>query len=345
MKNIGSYPGPQSIVYKSRVMQGICNQIKIAASSKVHVLITGETGTGKELAGRAIHDLSSRKGRNFIPVNCAVVSDSLLGSELFGHKKGAYTSAVTDEAGKVEMAKGGTILFDEICELSIPNQGMLLRFISEDGESCRLGDNKLQHIDAKVIATTNRDIETEVKEERFREDLFYRLNVIWLHIPPLRERKEDVPLLLDFYLQKYRTEYQKDNVTGFSSDAREQLINYSYPGNVRELKNIVQKALFQKELAEVKSKLIESSYLPFNVKLGTFSLQDCSELGLKKAMENAEKGLLEKALRETGWNISRTALLLKVGRPYVHNKMLRYGIEKPFGARKYNRKKSPEAPQ
>ena len=233
------------------------------------VLIQGESGTGKELIARAIQQKSERRERQFIPVNCGALPEQLLESELFGYMKGAYTGAAHDKKGLFEEADGGTIFLDEIGDMPIPLQAKLLRVL-QSGEVRRLGDNRARNLDFRVIAATNRDLNELVKEKEFREDLFYRLNVIPIVVPPLRERREDIPALLVHYLEVYKSKFKRD-VKGFEQEAIEFLINYEWPGNVRELTNIVERTI-----ALVTSEMITLADISRFLELGkrAFATQD-----------------------------------------------------------------------
>lgn len=231
------------LVGKNVLIQGIYKLIGSISTTPTHtsVLIVGESGTGKELVARAIHNNAHNAGEPFVGINCTVLPDTLLGSELFGYEKGAFTGAAERKLGKFEIAGKGTIFLDEIGNLSPQIQQKLLRVLQER-EFERLGGNSPIHVDARFIAATNRDIEKDVKKGNFREDLFYRLNVVKIHVPPLRERKDDIPLLANYFLSKYNGHLKKA-VSGFSDDAMALLETYSYPGNVRELENLIERAV------------------------------------------------------------------------------------------------------
>lgn len=230
-----------SIVGVTDVMREVYDKIEMIAPSKATVLILGESGTGKELVARAIHYNSDRQNKPFIKVNCAALPESLMESELFGHEKGAFTGAIRTTKGRFELANTGTLLLDEIGELSLPLQSKLLRVLQER-EFERVGNPSPLSVDVRVIATTNRDLKEEVKEGNFREDLFYRLNVVPILLPPLRERKEDIPLLADHFLRKY-CEDNNRNITGINDAAMNKLMGQDWPGNVRELENHIERAV------------------------------------------------------------------------------------------------------
>ena len=229
------------IIYRSGKMGALINMAGRVAASRATVLLQGESGTGKELFARLIHQLSPRSARRIIVVNCGALQENLLESELFGHEKGAFTGATARRIGRCEEADGGTLFLDEIGELTPQIQVKLLRFLQEH-EFQRLGGNQTLHTDVRVISATNRNLEQRVKEGAFREDLFYRLNVVMMFIPPLRERREDIPPLIDHFLLKYAEENGR-RIEGVSSEAHDVLLKYDYPGNVRELENIIERAV------------------------------------------------------------------------------------------------------
>ncbi|GAI92724.1 unnamed protein product, partial [marine sediment metagenome] len=229
------------IIYNSPKMENLINMTGRVASSRATVLIEGESGTGKELLARLIHNLSPRSEKLMIAVNCGALPESLLESELFGHEKGAFTGATARRIGRFEEADGGTIFLDEIGELSPPVQVKLLRFLQEH-EFQRLGGNRTIHSDVRIISATNQDLETKVKEGSFRDDLFYRINVVVMSIPPLRERKEDIPPLIEHFIHHFAVENGKE-IEDLSSEAKDLLLKYDYPGNVRELENIIERAV------------------------------------------------------------------------------------------------------
>ncbi len=232
---------PQYFVGESEVMKSVFEVIRKVAVSKATVMVMGESGTGKELVARSIHYLSPRKNKPFIKLNCAALSSSLLESELFGHEKGSFTGAYTKKVGRFELADGGTLFLDEISEMDIGLQSKLLRVLQEK-EFERVGGNDSIEVDVRIIATTNKDLEKAVREGTFREDLYYRLNVVPVCLPPLRKRAEDIPLLMDFFLQKYNKENNK-KIIGFDNKVYERLQSYNWSGNVRELENAIERAV------------------------------------------------------------------------------------------------------
>ena len=273
----------KNIIAESRQMLDIFGLVRKVADYNTTVLITGESGTGKELIARAIHYNGSRKDKSFIAVNCGAIPAQLLESELFGHVKGAFTDAVRDKNGLFEEADGGTIFLDEIGELPRELQVKLLRVIQE-GELRRVGDSKSRKIDVRIIAATARDLTEEIKKGNFREDLFYRLNVVPIKIPPLRERQDDIPLLLKFFLGKYAKKFGK-TINGIHEQAMSRLLNYPWPGNVRELENVIERAVI---LAD--ADMIKSENLPFlQAQPSAFSLQPIQDFPLKRQKNPLKK--------------------------------------------------------
>ncbi|HBR16407.1 MAG: histidine kinase [Deltaproteobacteria bacterium RIFCSPLOWO2_12_FULL_43_16] len=312
----------KNIIAESRQMLDIFGLVRKVADYNTTVLITGESGTGKELIARAIHYNGSRKDKSFIAVNCGAIPAQLLESELFGHVKGAFTDAVRDKNGLFEEADGGTIFLDEIGELPRELQVKLLRVIQE-GELRRVGDSKSRKIDVRIIAATARDLTEEIKKGNFREDLFYRLNVVPIKIPPLRERQDDIPLLLKFFLGKYAKKFGK-TINGIHEQAMSRLLNYPWPGNVRELENVIERAVI---LAD--ADMIKSENLPFlQAQPSAFSLQPSANTGLsiKKAEESIEKELIKKALEMTRGNKTKAAELLEISHRALLYKIKEYGL-------------------
>ena len=304
-------------------MSRIYEQIKKIAQSKASVLIQGESGTGKELIARAIHFHSPRCGNPFIRVNCAALVETLLESELFGHERGAYTGAISKHTGRFELANEGTLLLDEISEISSNIQAKLLRVLEEE-EIERVGGEKTIKIDVRIVATTNRNLMNEIQKGTFREDLFYRLNVVPIYLPHLRERREDIPLLVDYYLRKYSLE---NNAVAKSIDkeALDYLCQYNWPGNIRELKNIIQRAVV---MGSHEALQLEQ----FNC---LFTHQDLERSGntltAGKAIEDVERDLIYSTLEKTGGNKTKAAELLKITTRTLRNKLHKYNAEsKPF---------------
>lgn len=302
------------IVGKSDVMQKIYDLISQVAPTDSTVLITGESGTGKELIAQAIHGNSQRCYMPFIAVSCGALPDSLLESELFGYEKGAFTGADYTKKGRFELADKGTLFLDEIGDISLKTQVDLLRVLQQK-EFRRLGGQEEMKVDVRILAATNQDLKKAISENRFREDLFYRLNVISIHVPPLRERREDIPLLAKAFIRRYCLELNKEPVQ-ISPSAMQLLMDYNWPGNVRELENVIERALVIGRGIE-----IVTDDLPFSRKeLGTEALP--------KSLKLMEKMHIKKILEEMGWNISKAARVLEIDRQTLYNKIEKYHIEK-----------------
>ncbi|TES91084.1 MAG: sigma-54-dependent Fis family transcriptional regulator [Desulfobacteraceae bacterium] len=302
------------IIGQSDVMQTIYDLISKVAPTDSTVLITGESGTGKELIARAIHGNSQRCYMPYIAVSCGALPDSLLESELFGYEKGAFTGAEHTKKGRFEMADKGTLFLDEIGDISLKTQVDLLRVLQEK-EFRRLGGQEEIKVDVRILAATNRDIKKAISENRFREDLFYRLNVISIHIPPLKERKDDIPLLVKAFIRRCCLEMNKEQVK-IAPSAMKLLMDYNWPGNVRELENVIERAL-----VIGRSEEIVTEDLPFSRKeLGTEALPNSLKL--------MEKIHIKKILEEKDWNISKAARVLEIDRQTLYNKIEKYHIEK-----------------
>ncbi len=307
---------------KSEPMQRVFTTVKKAAEYTTTILVQGESGTGKELVARALHRLSPRKDQTFVAVNCGAIPESLLESELFGHRKGAFTDASADKRGLFEEADGGTLFLDEIGELPLALQVKLLRVLQE-GTLRRLGDTKDRAVDVRVVAATVRDLEKEVKEGRFREDLFYRLNVLLIRVPPLRERGEDVPLLLEHFIERCN-EKLGTRIRGVDAAAKKALVSYSFPGNVRELENMIERAVV---LAD--SDTITADDLPERVHAASDPIRtmlESGELSIKKTARFMEETLIRKALEETGGNRTAAAKLLEISHRALLYKIKDYGL-------------------
>ena len=309
------------IIYRSEKMSALINMAGRVAASRATVLLQGESGTGKELFARLIHQLSPRAEKRFIAVNCGALHENLLESELFGHEKGAYTGATARRIGRFEEADGGTLFLDEIGELSQQVQVKLLRFLQEH-EFQRLGGNQTLRTDVRVISATNRDLEQRVKEGAFREDLFYRLNVVLMSILPLRERKEDIPALIDHFLKKYAEENGKE-IAGISSEAQDILLKYDYPGNVRELENIIERAV-----VIARDEIISVEDLPFRETMEESAAGKKAEDGLLRgSIEDLEKRLIVEAMEKAGDHQSRAADLLGISERMLRYKLKKYGLK------------------
>ncbi len=307
-----------NIIGKSPQMQEVYKILRQVANTKTTVLIQGETGTGKTLVARALHFNSSRKEKPFIHVNCAAFPETLLESELFGHVKGAFTDAVANKPGKFELANGGTIFLDEIIELSPMLQVKLLRILQER-EFERVGGIKTIKINVRVIAATNRNIKRALKEGLLREDLYYRLNVISIKIPPLREYKEDIPLLVEYFLQKFNGESGK-NIKGVSPQAMKMLMNYDWPGNIREVENIIERAVILSS---------EDVILPQSLPLHLEEEPDEMEIHIPPegiALGKVEKNLIAEALKITRGNQNKAAKLLGITRNTLRYRVKKFGI-------------------
>jgi two-component system response regulator AtoC len=304
----------ENIITKSPKMQRVIEVIKVVAKSNATVLITGESGTGKELVARAIHSQSNRHSKPFIAVSCAALPESLLESELFGHEKGSFTGAYAQKKGKFEFAEGGTLFLDEIGEMSANIQVHLLRVL-EEKEFTRVGGNEPIKVDVRVISATNKDLRKAIEKQEFREDLYYRLNVVNIELPPLRERKEDIPLLAEHFLSKFASENRKE-VSGFSPEAMEFLLYYDWPGNIRELENAIERAVIL-----AKDSIIVIDDLPQE------SLMLAYPNTPKKSIKEVEKEHILNILRETGDNYSEAARILGVSRMTLYNKAKEYGFD------------------
>ncbi|GAB5046248.1 sigma-54-dependent transcriptional regulator [Thermodesulfovibrio sp. TK110] len=312
-KSVSPFP---EIIGKSRAMQEVFYIMQMVSESNANVLITGESGTGKELVARAIHKKSLRNTKPFIIIDCTTIPEALLESELFGHEKGAFTGAIERKIGLLEIANEGTVFLDEIGELPMSLQKKLLRFLQEK-EIQRIGSTKRIKVDVRVISATNRELEKLVKEGTFREDLYWRLNVVRINLPPLRERKEDIPLLVNYFLCKYSKENNKP-IPQIDPEVMNALITYDWHGNVRELANVIERAVVLSP-----SGIISMKYLPRRIqeKSGwTFSKENSLNL------LEFEKSLILKALNSTGWNQTKAAQILGISRKQLRTKMKNHGL-------------------
>ncbi|MBU2056004.1 MAG: sigma-54 dependent transcriptional regulator [Proteobacteria bacterium] len=307
------------IIYKSPQMSALINMAGRVAASRATVLLQGESGTGKELLARLIHNLSPRAARPIIAVNCGALHENLLESELFGHEKGAFTGATARRIGRFEEADGGTLFLDEIGELSPQVQVKLLRFLQEH-EFQRLGGNQTLHTDVRVISATNRDLEQRVREGAFREDLFYRLNVVVMSIPPLRERKEDIPPLIEHFLKRYAAENGKE-IAGLTSEAQDVLLKYDYPGNVRELENIIERAV-----VIAREAVIFLEDLPFREAMEATPEGGKAEGLLRGSMEDLERKLIVEAMEKAGDHQTHAAEILGISERMLRYKLKKYGL-------------------
>ena len=308
----------KEIIGESAGIKKMMEDIRAVADAGSTVLIRGESGTGKELVARALHANSKRRYAPIVTINCGALPESILESELFGHEKGAFTGAQYARKGKFEMADGGTIFLDEIGNISPKIQMELLRVL-EDKKFFRLGGSKEVKADFRTIAATNKDLEAAMKDSEFRSDLFYRLNVFVIEIPPLRERKSDIPLLAQHFFKIFTSQMNKP-IANISSDAVKVLIDYDWPGNVRELENAIERAV-----VVCKSKEIRPSDFPFF----HARLEDEAEAASDDSLEALQMKHIKKILEQTGWNISKAALVLQIDRVTLYNKISKYNLQKP----------------
>ncbi len=306
------------IVGQSEPILNLIEMVKRISTTDTTVLITGESGTGKSLVAKAIHFLSDRKDRPFVTINCAAIPETLLEAELFGYEKGAFTGAHSSKKGKFELAQGGTIFLDEIGDMPQSLQAKLLRVL-QDKEIERLGGERIIKVDVRIIAATNRDLTKLVKEGKFREDLYYRLNVVPLHIPPLRDRKEDIPLLVEHFLEKYNKKYSKS--VSVSPAVMEAFINYSWQGNIRELENTIER------LVVMNDGVVEPKDLPPHILLHRDQTEETVELDLPTQIMETEKERIINALEKTGYVKSRAAKLLGYTLRQLDYRIKKYGIE------------------
>ena len=304
----------EDIIGESVGMKRIFNMIERIATIDISVLITGESGVGKELVAKAIHDRSLRKDFPFIPINCAAIPETLLESELFGHEKGAFTDAYTRKIGKVELANKGTLFLDEMGELGQPLQAKLLRFL-QDRKIERVGGKDPIPVDVRVIAATNQNLEENINRGLFREDLFFRLNEIHIHVPPLREREDDTLVLAKKFLDEFAREHNRPNIKGFTQNAQKLLVDHSWPGNVRELRSRIKRAVVMADDALIK---------PEDLDLRAKS----TPISLKEARDQMEYKLIREALDRNNGNISQAAKDLEVTRPTLHDLMKKHNLSK-----------------
>ncbi len=316
-ENIEEIIRPDNLIGESNQMQKIFELIHTVASTDTTVMIRGESGTGKELVAKAIHINSNRKYFPIVPVNCGALAETLLESELFGHEKGAFTGAQFKRKGKFEMADGGTIFLDEVGSVSPKMQIELLRVI-ESKQFSRVGGNQLISSNFRVITATNESLEELVKQGKFREDLYYRLNVFSIVVPPLRERRADIPILAYYFLNKFTTMMNKP-IKNISKEAIDFLVNYDWPGNVRELENAIERAV-----VVGKKTSIEVPDLPFHVSENSFMMDNG-----EKSLACMEKKYINKILEEYNWNITRSAQVLEIDRVTLYNKISKYQLRRP----------------
>ena len=314
------------MIGQSAPMLQVLELINQSAGGDTRMLILGENGTGKELVAREIHRRSARSGGPFVEVNCAAIPDTLIESELFGHEKGAFTSAVSRRTGKFEAADGGTLFLDEVADMTLSAQAKVLRVVQEMTFE-RVGGEKSLHVDVRIISATNKDIQAEIRAGRFREDLFFRLNVIPIQVPPLRERREDIPRLAEHFLRSFA----RPGATvakGFTPEAMEELVNYRWPGNVRELKNFVERITIMSDEDAIGTESVRRFLGEIHAAEAEDTvLSEFEDMGLSEARESFEKRYIEGKLAEHGNNISRTAEALGVYPSNLHGKIRKYGIK------------------
>lgn len=307
------------MIGQCKEMQAVFSTMRKIASSDAAVLVQGESGTGKELVARAIHAMSLRKKGPFVPINCSAIPETLLEPELFGHERGSFTGAHAQVQGKVEYAQDGTLFLDEIGELPLSLQVKLLRFL-QDKTIQRVGGREDISVNTRILAATNKDLAKELESGKFREDLYYRLGVVLIKVPPLRERNGDIPVLATFFLKRYCDLYNK-RVRGFNSSALESMETYAWPGNIRELENKIQRAVLLSE-----GPLIESHDLGFDAKLMTQRKVNADIRTLREAKEGVEKEMVVFSLEKHAGNIAKSAEELGISRPTLYDLMKKYGL-------------------
>jgi two-component system nitrogen regulation response regulator NtrX len=307
------------LVGNSQTMEQLREQIDMAAQSNSRVLILGESGSGKEIVAHMLHDRSNRAGKSFIEMNCAAIPQELIESELFGHEKGSFTGAFERKKGKFELADEGTLFLDEVGDMSLSTQSKVLRVI-ETQEFQRVGGSKTIKVDVRIIAATNKDLRDEVKKGNFREDLLYRLNVIPIIIPPLRNRKEDIPALVQYFLEYFAAEYGQ-RLKKITPDGLKMIEGYDWPGNIRELRNVIERLVIMTP---------SDTITPKNFVIGESVSSDYfSVKTLREARDLFEKDFIMKKLEENNWNVSKTAEVLDIERSNLHRKIKSYDIKTP----------------
>jgi DNA-binding NtrC family response regulator len=317
------------IVGESPVMQELRKLIQTVAQTDARVLILGESGTGKELVAGALHHLSRRSGANYVRINCAAIPETLLESELFGHEKGAFTGALKQKPGRVEEADGGTIFLDEIADMSKPLQAKLLRFL-EDGTFTRVGGTQELRVNVRLIAATNRDLAQAIAGGQFREDLFHRLNVVQIQLPPLRDRGEDALLLAEHFLKMFRSSMTK-NVDGLAPAARQKMLLHRWPGNVRELRNAIERALILETMHEIQPSSLPDFQIEARLARSA-PAQPAPDESLDDALMRTERELITGALEQNEFNLTRAAERLKLTRHSLRYRMQRLDMQIGDGA-------------
>jgi DNA-binding NtrC family response regulator len=314
-EQIAESPKLDEIIGESPAMQQVFEMIETVAKTETTVMLRGESGTGKELIARAIHGNSERRYFPIVTINCGAMPEGVLESELFGHERGAFTGAQYRRKGKIELADQGTLFLDEIGSIGMKTQVDLLRVL-ETKQFARVGGNEIIRVDFRIICATNKDLEKAVQEKTFREDLYYRLNVFTIFVPPLRERKTDVPLLVDYFVKKYAHAMAKP-IVSISPEAMDVLVRYNWPGNVRELENAIERAM-----VVGKPPAIVPDDLPFR-------LSDRNNMPHSGSLASVEKIHITRVLEQNNWNISRSAEILEIDRVTLYNKIHKYGLRKP----------------
>ena len=319
-EQLGSRFDFSNIIGRSRAMKELLETVAMVAPSEATVLILGESGTGKELIANAIHQNSPRSNHPFIKVNCAALPETLLESELFGHEKGAFTGAVSRRQGRFHLAHKGSILLDEIAEMSMATQSKILRVLQER-EFEPIGSSETVKVDTRIITATNKNLEEEVRANRFREDLYYRINVVNLNVPSLRDRREDIPLLVDFFLKRYAKKNHR-NLKGFTPKAMDLLMRYDWPGNIRELENVVERSVIM-----MRGDFITPDEFPGVLKsLDPEYEQISAEMLSGKSLKEMEKAMIMRTLQETDGNRTRAAEILGISRRTLQLKLKEYGV-------------------
>jgi two-component system, NtrC family, response regulator AtoC len=322
-REVRAYKKFGELIGQSPAMRQMYLLIAAVSANKSTVLVTGESGTGKELVARTIHRQGPWADHPFVAINCGAMSETLLDSQLFGHRRGAFTGAIADHNGVFQTANGGTLFLDEIAEIPLALQVKFLRVIQEK-EFTPLGASRPIKVDVRIIAATNRNLEEEVRKGTFREDLFYRLNVVPLHLPPLRERREDIPLLIDHFIATFSTEY-KVEPKKVGPEALEQLVRYPWPGNIRELQNVIERMF-----ALSRSNEITLADLPGPISGFEEQPVNFQELAELPTLEDMEKSLITAALRKSHGNKNEAARLLAIDRQRLYRKIEKYGLEHPL---------------
>ena len=310
------------MVGESAGMKQVWSLIRRVAPTTASVLVIGESGVGKELVARAVHLQSPRAARPFVPLNCAAIPKELIESELFGHEKGAFTGAGTARPGKIQEAEAGTLFLDEIGDLSLPAQAKLLRFLN-DSEVQRVGGSGIIHLDVRIVAATNKDLQELIKQSLFRDDLYHRLNVVTIEVPPLRERVSDIEMLANFFLDHFCADYGR--IVRFDPESWHALKEYTWPGNIRELRNLIERVVILAETNPVEAEELRS-FLGAEAKVPTDGT-------LKVALERAERDAVERVMAQTENNVAEAAAILGIVRPSLYRIMKRYGIASPTQTR------------